>query len=363
MMLILRAASILCVALRSHAARGDRSDGLADAVERWHGAPTASPTLEAVEDEEDPQELRKDPKQDVRQDLSEAAVRPAATGAPGSGKGVEAPASEGGVHAKHFERTVAHTEQIKAAVDRVHAKTQVAREAAVAVKDSFGKYQGTINDLKTQLDSVDDVAHKFEDELWEHLAGEEATRLKPFEEYSQRFGGVEGVEEAEEPTAGASPQSSAGGGAAAERSFLEGGHLARHSSGNETGGNRFEKSVQQSEQIKVAVGKVKEKVEAARQAAAKVKQGFEDYKGKVVEVRNQLNEVDKQQHEYQGKLLNHYDGQEGDRMSAFDSPPSLEGSSNATAKESGLLQGRERRFVSKEHVSVSRGGAFHAARR
>jgi hypothetical protein len=289
-------------------------------------AATSSPTLE------DPQ------------GLNEAAVKPSSTGALDSGADAETLASGASAHAEHFEKTVAHTKSIKAAVDRVHMKTQVAKEAAVAVKDSFGKYQGTISDLKAQLDSVDGVAHKFEDELWEHLAGDESTRLEPFEEYKKQFGGVEGVEEAEEPTA---------------VSFLEGDRHARHSSSNETGANRFEKSVQQSEQIKVAVGKVKEKVELTKQAAAKVKQGFQDYKGKVVEVRNQLNEVDKQQHEYHEKLLNHYDGQEGDRMSAFDNPPSLE---NATAAESGLLQGRERGQSSKERVGVSVGGSFHAAR-
>jgi len=282
-MLVLRAASFLFVALRSHAARDDRNDGIADAVAR------AEPPT-------------------------------------------------------HFEKTVAHTEQIKAAVDRVHAKTQVAKEAAVAVKESFGTYQGTISDLKAQLDSVDGVAHKFEDELWEHLAKDESTRLQPFQGYKKQFDDVEGIEDAEEPTSGASPESSASEDATAELSFLEGGRQARHSSSNGsatgTGGNRFEKSVQQSEQIKAAVGKVKGKVELAKQAAAKVKKGFEDYKGKVVEVRNQLNEVDKQQHEYHGKLLNHYDRQEGDRMSAFDNPPSLESEGKPTAKESGPVSSR-----------------------
>jgi len=283
-MLVLRAASFLFVALRSHAARDDRNDGIADAVAR------AEPPT-------------------------------------------------------HFEKTVAHTEQIKAAVDRVHAKTQVAKEAAVAVKESFGTYQGTISDLKAQLDGVDGVAHRFEDELWEHLAKDESTRLQPFEGYKKQFDDVEGIEEAEEPISGASPESSASEDAAAELSFLESGRHARSPApppGAGTGGNRFEKSVQQSEQIKAAVGKVKGKVEGARQAAAKVKQGFEDYKGKVVEVRNQLNEVDKQQHEYHGKLLDHYDGQEGDRMSAFDNPPSLESEGSATAKESGPVSSRTR---------------------
>ncbi|CAK0874736.1 unnamed protein product [Prorocentrum cordatum] len=131
-----------------------------------------------------------------------------------------------------------------------------------------------------------------------------------------------------------------------------------------SGGNRFEKSVQQSGQIKAAVGKVKDKVELTRQAAVKVKQGFEDYKGKVVEMKNQLAEVDKQQHEYHEKLLGHFDGEESDRMSAFDNAPSLEseGSSNATAAASGLLQAHERLQPSKEHVKVSAGGSLHAAR-
>merc|ERR1719382_1452226 len=295
--------------------------------------------------------------------LNEAAVKPSSIGALDSGADAETPASGASAHAEHFEKTVAHTKSIKAAVDRVHMKTQVAKEAAVAVKDSFGKYQGTISDLKSQLDGVDGAAHKFEDELWEHLAGVESTRLQPFEEYKKRFDGVEGVEEAEETTVGASPKSVASGNATAGLSFLESGRHARHSSSNESGGNRFEKSVQQSKQIKDAVGKVKGKVELAKQAAAKVKQGFEDYKGKIVEVKNQMNEVDKQQHEYHDKLLNHYDGQEGDRMSAFDGAQGLEDSSNATAKESGLLQSRERRQLSKEHVSVNVGGSFHAARR
>jgi len=299
-MLILRAASFLFVVLRSHAARADRNDGIADAVVRAEAPPSELPDVEA----------------------------------PASGAGT--PASE------HFEKTAAHTEQIRAAVDRVHAKTQVAKEAAVAVKDSFGKYQGTISDLKAQLDGVDGVAHRFEDELWEHLARDESTRLQPFEDYKKHFGDVEGAEEAGESTVGASPKSLASEGATAELSFLESeATLVTHpdtKSAPATGGNRFEKSVQQSEQIKVAVGKVKEKVEHAKQAAAKVKQGFEEYKGKVVEVRNQLNEVDKQQHKYHEKLLNHYDGQEGDRMSAFDNPPSLESegpgdSSKATAKK------------------------------
>merc|ERR1719293_26381 len=62
------------------------------------------------------------------------------------------PESGASMHAEHFQKTVEQTSQIKDAVERVHAKTQVAKEAAVAVKDSFGKYQGTITALKGQLD-------------------------------------------------------------------------------------------------------------------------------------------------------------------------------------------------------------------
>jgi len=368
MLLLLRAAALLCAALCAHAARAERHDGLAEAA--------------AV------------PRAKAGAELNTTSPR-----------------------AEHFQKTVAQTSQIKDAVERVHVKTQAAKEAAVAVKDSFGQYQGTITALKGQLDRVDGAASQFEGELLEHLAGDEAVRLQPFEEYQPQFGGARGagevavphadgagetnvsnvkigdIEDAGEPPMGASLSSAAGENTTAELSFLEGGRRSRqanataedkpkettapktevHSSGTAagetpsagaSGGNRFEKSVQQSGQIKAAVGKVKDKVELTRQAAVKVKQGFEDYKGKVVEMKNQLAEVDKQQHEYHEKLLGHFDGEESDRMSAFDNAPSLEseGSSNATAAASGLLQARERLQPSKEHVKVSAGGSLHAAR-
>ncbi|CAK0874739.1 unnamed protein product [Prorocentrum cordatum] len=90
--------------------------------------------------------------------------------------GTEEVAGEGegeGHQAEHFQKTVAQTSQIKDAVERVHVKTQAAKEAAVAVKDSFGQYQGTITALKGQLDRVDGAASQFEGELLEHLAGDE----------------------------------------------------------------------------------------------------------------------------------------------------------------------------------------------
>merc|ERR1719293_435990 len=102
--------------------------------------------------------------------------------------GASSPASGASLHAEHFQKTVEQTSQIKDAVERVHAKTQVAKEAAVAVKDSFGKYQGTITALKGQLDSVDDAANKFEGELLDRLAGDESARLQPFEQYQPQFG-------------------------------------------------------------------------------------------------------------------------------------------------------------------------------
>jgi len=361
------------------------------------------------------------------------------------------PAEE--VKAEHFQKTVEQTSQIKDAVERVHAKTQAAKEAAVAVKHSFGDYQGTITALRGQLDSVDDAAHKFEGELLEQFAGDEPARLQPFEEYQPQFGDAAGaekvavpevkigdVEEPGEPPIGADLKSVADENITAELSFLEtakaiaaaddttvtvdpppmalpdgltqndfpklggaekeeakpqavktegktppiGGAKKEEATPKATGsgaaasgGNRFEKSVQQSAQIKVAVGKVQEKVKLTKQAAVKVKQGFEDYKVKVVEMKAQLAEVDKQQHEYHEKLLNHFDGEEGDRMSAFDNAPSLESEgleegpvsprtrsakASATATGPSLLQARERQQLSKEHLRVNAGGSFHAAR-
>jgi len=234
---------------------------------------------------------------------------------------------------RRFEQSAAHAAHIKAAVDQVQVKTKVAREAAVAVRDRFGEYQGTLRELRGQIDGVEHAANDFEGKLFEYLASKEPARLQAFTDHATQSNRKNLSTEAP------------GDARMFATSMLQVSEVSRNDTAS---AGRFEESAAHSEQIKVGIGKVKGKVELTKQAAAKVQQNFGEYHGKVTDLKTQLDEVDRQQHSYHGQLLSHFEGQEEVRMKAFEDiqsgmlgPASEEGSnatqnsSNASASEEG----------------------------